>query len=120
MKTIILIILLLFSSQIVFASDSTYNAVVKGKKCYENSNQDLECSYKVGNTLHIVIAGIGAPNTSITFMKSDFQGDYYGQYGLLYGWCLIVHSVKDPFSFAFISPKNGKVYKTGPECKSSM
>lgn len=120
MKIIIPIFFLFFTSQFAFASDSTYNAVVKGKKCHQNSNQDLECSYRVGETLRIVIAGIGSPNTSITFMKSDFHGDYYGQYGLLYGWCIMVHSVKDPFSFAFISPKNGKVYKSGLECKSGM
>ena len=120
MKTIITIILLLFASQSAIASDGTYNAVVKGKKCYENSNHDLECSYKVGKTLHIVIAGIGSPNTGVYFLKSDSHGDYYGLTGPLYGWCIMVHSVKDGFDFAYISPKNGKVYKSGPECKSGM
>lgn len=119
MKIIIPIIILLFSSQSVFASDSTYNAVIKGKKCYEDRNQFLSCSYKVGKTLSIDIAGIGSPNTDIVFLKSDFKGDYYGQYGTGYE-CIMVHSVKDKLSFAFISPRNGKVYKTGQKCEYGM
>lgn len=119
MKSIIALIILLFTSQVVLASDSTYIAVVKGKKCQEDRNQSLSCSYKVGKTLHIEIAGIGSPDTGIAFMKSDFEGDYYGKYGMLHG-CIIVTSVNDLSSFAFISPKNGKVYKSWPECKSGL
>ena len=113
------LILLLFSSQVVLAFDSTYHAVVKGKKCQEDRNQSLSCSYKVGKTLHIEIAGIGSPDTGIAFLKSDFDGDYYGKYGMLHG-CIIVNSVKGLFAFAFISPKNGKVYKSWQKCKSGM
>ncbi len=119
MKIIIPIILFLFSSHVVLASDSTYNAVVKGKKCQEDRNQSISCSYKVGKTLYIEIAGIGSPDTGIAFLKSDFDGDYYGKYGMLHG-CIIVNSVKDLFSFAFISPTNGKVYKSWQECKNGM
>ena len=119
MKIIIPIIILLFSSQSVLASDNTFNAVIKGKKCHEDRNQILSCSYKVGKTLRIDIAGIGSPNTDMVFLKSDFNGDYYGQYGTLYE-CIMVHSVKDKFSVAFISPRNGKVYKSGQVCEYGM
>jgi len=119
MKTIISLILLFFLSQVGLASDSTYNALIKGKKCQEDRNQNLSCSYKAGKTLHIEIAGIGSPNTGIAFLKSDIDGDYYGKYGMLHG-CIIVNSVKDLFSFAFISPKNGKVYESWQECKNGV
>jgi hypothetical protein len=119
MKIIIPLIVMLFSSQTAFASDGTYNAVVKGKNCHEDRNQILSCSYKVGKTLRINIEGIGSPNTDIVFLKSDNKGDYYGQYGTEYE-CVEVYSVKDKASVGFISPRNGKVYKSGQECEYGM
>lgn len=120
-KKTIPIIFLLLLSQTALASDDTYHAVIAGKKCHEQrSDQSLVCSYKVGRTLDIEINGIGSRNVSVVFLKSDFHGDYYGQYGLMYGSCVLVNSVKHPFSIAFISPRNGEVYKTGPECQSDM
>jgi len=119
MKTIIPLIFLLILSQVAAASGSTYDAVVKGKKCQEDSNQNLSCSYKVGKTLYIEIAGIGSPDTGIAFLKSDFKGDYYGKYGILHG-CIIVANANAMFDMAFISPMNGKVYKSWQECKRGM
>lgn len=64
------------------------------------------------------------PDTGITFARADFpQGDYYAQFGLRHG-CVIVKHGPDSrlfgLDFAFVSPINGKVYKTWEECKEGI
>lgn len=119
MKIAITIFLSFFLASHALAVDSTYNTAVAGKKCSEGQNQSLSCSYRVGKGLFVEIAGIGSPDTGIAFLKSDYDSDYYGKYGSLHG-CVIVNSTKNIFSFAFISPKNGKVYRTWQECKDGL
>lgn len=105
----ILLLCLLTCVSKMAISSSTYDDAISGKKCQESNNQNLSCSYKVGKTLYIQIAGIGSPDAGIVFLKSDFDGDYYGKYGVMHG-CVIVSSASDLLNVAFISPKNGKVY----------
>lgn len=58
MKIIAMIFLSFIFAPPTLASDSTYDAVVAGKKCQEDKNQSLSCSYTVGKSLLIEIAGI--------------------------------------------------------------
>ena len=114
-KKFILLTILLCFTQASIAANSTYNAVVAGKECEEGHNQNISCSYKIDNSLLIEIAGIGSQDAGIAFLKSDYKGKYYGKYGMLHG-CIIINSTENYASFAFISPKNGKVYHTWQEC----
>lgn len=120
------IILATFLSGCSFAmvEASTYDLLVKGKQCAEEYNQQLTCSYKIGNDFSLAIVGIGLPDTAVTFMKSDFNGDYYGTFGLLHGCVIVKTGVKnktsDPFDFAFVSHKNGKIYKDWQSCKAGF
>ena len=115
----ILISILLCITQISIAENSTYKAIVSGKECKESHNQSISCAYKIDDSLLIEIAGIGSPDTGIAFLKSDYNGKYYGKYGLLHG-CIIINSTENYTAFAFISPKNGKVYHTWQECAKGM
>jgi hypothetical protein len=124
MKTLVLSIFFILLSPASLASEITvYEMTVKGKSCKEQSGQQLSCQYKIGNDLHISLDGIGAPDTGITFMKSNFNGDFYATYGVGHG-CVIVKSGysenggKLYQGYSFISPKNGKVYKNWKECQS--
>lgn len=113
MKSFILIISVIVFSQSSYAT--TYDVVLAGKTCEEDRLQQLNCSYKAGNDLHVEIAGVGQADAGVIFLKSDRKGDYYGIYGLLHG-CVIVNG-KDITDAAFISPENGKVYKSWEDCK---
>jgi hypothetical protein len=109
---------------------STYDLVLAGKKCETGTNQTLSCEYTVGNGLKFTITGIGQPDTGITFMKSSFDEDFYASYGLLHG-CVIVQrgteGVKSEDAleagsfadYAFVSPRNGKVYKSWNQCQAA-
>ena len=121
MKITILTICLLLPS-ISFAANQTYQDTVNGKSCKESSSQQIDCDYKVGKDLNISIAGIGLPDTSISFYASSYEGDYFARVGVLHG-CVIVEpgeSSKRPLmgNHAFISPKNGKVYEDWRTCKN--
>ncbi len=103
--------------------DTAYENTMAGKKCEEYNNQQLDCKFKVGKDLYFIVVGIGLPDTAVTFMQSNIDGDYYASYGLMHG-CVIVKHGKKNFDisllvdFAFVSPKNAKVYKTWKECKA--
>ncbi len=120
MKYLLMAILLIVSAKAI-ADVSTYDLTLKGKQCKEGLNQQLDCDYKIGDDFHLSIAGIGQSDAGVTFIKSNFNGKYYGTFGILHG-CVIVktgikNTTKNPFDFAFVSPANGKVYKDWESCK---
>ena len=103
------------------AEKSTYELVLAAKSC-KTWNQTISCEYTVGSGLKFSIDGIGQPDTGITFIKSSFDGDFYATFGTLHG-CVVIKrgpkgttssAIRGPGSFtdyAFVSPKNGKVYQ---------
>ena len=118
---ILLIGLLWLTTSPAIAETSVYELTLKGKQCQEYSGQKLECEYRIGKTLHIAITGVGQTDTSITFMKSDYNGDFYAAIGVLHGCVIVKRNLKlltlqNAFDFAFISPRTGKVYRTWEEC----
>lgn len=116
------------SLTLIFASSeglaqSTYEAVLKGKSCSEQTSQQIDCDYKIGNDFWLSIAAVGQPIATIHFMKSDYNGMYYGSYGGLHG-CAMVHRGRlsqpsDPLDIAYVSKKNGKVYQDWSSCQAS-
>jgi hypothetical protein len=120
---------LIISATMLFAvsetfAQSTYEAILKGKSCSERRGQQIDCDYKIGNDFWLSIAGVGQPDAGVSFMKADFDGKYYGTYGVMHG-CAIVktgkannNKTKDPLNFAFVSPKNGKVYRDWESCRA--
>jgi hypothetical protein len=61
------------------------------------------------------------PYSGITFLRSKYEGDYFGKYGLMHGCIIILHGKSSKLfgmDFAFVSPKSGKVYKTWEDCKA--
>ena len=100
------------------SAGNTYEELLEAKIC-KDWNNAINCSYKIGNDFHMEIAGVGQADAAVIFMKSDFDGSYYGKFGVLHGCAIITK----PFSLgdmAFVSPKNGKVYKSWKECAVGM
>ncbi len=105
-----------------FASGTAYDDTLKGKNCKE-FQQQLGCEFKVGNDLEFSIDAIGAPHTTITFVRVNYTGDYYVKYGLLHGCLVIGHGKGSPLfmqDFAFVSSKTAKVYKKWETCKEGF
>jgi len=102
---------------------STFELIVKGKSCAEQKSQQVDCDYRIGTEFWLSIAGVGNGDAGVTFMKTDFRGKYYGTYGLAHG-CVVVktgtgNKTTNPFDFAFISPRNGKVYRDWQNCQAA-
>jgi hypothetical protein len=106
------------------AALSTYDLALKAKECKEGLNQRLDCNYKIGDDFHLSIAGVGQSDAGVTFIKSNYYGEYYGTFGVLHGCVIVSKGIKNisksPFDFAFISPLNGKIYKDWESCKISQ
>lgn len=120
----LILLLLLTHVDSVQGEPTTLELVSNQRRCEQAADKSLKCEYKIGKTLHISIDGIGQPDTGITFMKSDFDGDFYASFGVLHG-CIIVKSgpkssSPNALDFAFISPRNGKAYGNWEDCQSDM
>jgi len=122
---VVLMLLMLLPATVEASGDrlSTYDTVVAGMKCEQNSMASMECDYRVGRSLHFNIAGVGQKDASITFFQASWDGDYYASVGVLHG-CVVVKTgkaVEGPrvFDFAFVSPRNGKVYSTWQACQEA-
>jgi hypothetical protein len=124
-------VLCVVSGPTLSGEKSSYELVLAGKKCETSRwDQTLSCDYTVGAGLQFTIAGIGQPDTAVTFMKSSFDGDFYATFGLLHGCVIVKRGTKgveseDAFEpggfadYAFVSPRNGKVYKRWDQCKAA-
>lgn len=116
MRNMVLVGLMAVSPQPI---NPTYDAVVSGMTCKQQSSGQLDCDYRVGKSLRFTIAGVGQDDTAITFFKVDFDGDYFATVGVQHG-CVIVKPAKPTLTsglhFAFVSPRDGKVYRDWPTC----
>ena len=108
---------------VVFASfpgltlGGTYDEVLSGRKCSGGSaTQTVSCEFKVRDLWFEVALDPKMPGVSI--YKNDWDGYFYLGYGAAHG-CFIVRPGKrtsGPLDQAFVSPWDGKVYKTWEEC----
>lgn len=103
-------------------AQSAFETAVRGAACRQNANGSLNCTYTVGHDLEFSITAAGEADAGISFIRSSIKGDYYARFGVLHG-CIIVaqgeaRTQPAPIDFAYISPKNGRVYKSWQECQS--
>jgi hypothetical protein len=119
----VFILLSLAASMSVMAAPlhSTFDVVRNSKRCHEDqSTQQVECSFSIGNDLRIELAGVGTELASASFSKSNSNGDYFAKIGTIHH-CIIIQTGarrgNEP-DFAFISPRSAKVYRTWEECGS--
>ncbi|OFV94622.1 MAG: hypothetical protein A3H28_00485 [Acidobacteria bacterium RIFCSPLOWO2_02_FULL_61_28] len=108
------------SSSEATQSRTTYDDVAAGMRCFQNRQGDLECDYRVGRSLHFGIVAPGKPDASIYFYAASFEGDYFAVVGISHG-CVIVRPGQRStqarrLDLAFVSPRNGKVYRTWEDC----
>jgi hypothetical protein len=106
-----------------FASDTPFDATTRGTSCTSTSRGSLECRYKVGRDLEFSITAVGQSDAGISFIRSNSGGDYYARFGIQHGCVIVAYGerglkeTKTPSEFAFVSPRNGRVYRAWPECQ---
>lgn len=104
-------------------AQSTFEATTKGAKCEQNAAGARLCTYRIGKDLEFTIAGVGEFDAGISFIRSDFAGDFYARMGMQHRCVIVSPGKRAPKGattldgyFAFVSPRTGLVYRTWQEC----
>lgn len=98
-------------------------ALNESKRCatQKNDPSTIECSFRLGSGLHIVIAGVGEDLASVSFVKSDAAGDYFAKYQVGVGCILVTTGYDGPVALpGFINPRTGVVYSVAGACRDSV
>jgi hypothetical protein len=102
--------------------DQLFERVVAGASCKQTVNNGLICDYKVGNKLAFSIKDAGGTDTVVGFHYSNINDDFYAVY---YFDCIVVvpgHAHPRNYDLGygvFVSPRNGRVYRTRSDCQSA-
>lgn len=100
-----------------FASAKVIDDLKKSSKCTysKHENSQYNCEFKVGNDLHIEIAGVGDKDASVYFWQVS-KAKYIAKF-LISSQCVMVKNAKgDVLDFAFISVKTGQIYSDWAIC----
>ena len=102
--------------------DQLFAKVVAGSECKQTANNGLVCEYKVGDQLRFSIKDAGGTDTVVGFNQSNINNEFYAV--LYFGCIVVVPGQAHPRNYdkdygVYVSPKNGRVYKTKNECKSA-
>jgi hypothetical protein len=102
--------------------DDLFLRVISGADCEQTMNNGLICDYTIGNVLSFSIKDAGGTDTVVGFRYSNINEELYAVY---YFDCIVVVPGKahprnyDRDYAVYVSPKNGRVYRTRQECQSA-
>jgi hypothetical protein len=102
--------------------DQLFAKVLAGADCKQTNNNGLVCEYRVGDQLSFSIKDAGGTDTVVGFHQSNINNEFYA---VLYFGCVVVvpghaHTRNyDRHYGVYISPANGRVYKTRQECQAA-
>jgi hypothetical protein len=103
------------------AAQSAFDATVRGTSCKALADGSLFCKYEIGKDLEFSITSVGEKDAGISFLRSSIKGDYWARFGVMHGCVIVLQgeavSQSTALPFAFVSPKNGRVYKSWEECQ---
>ena len=102
--------------------DKLFARVVAGADCKQTVNNGLICEYRIGNKLSFSIKDAGGTDTVVGFHYSNINDELYAVY--YFGCIVVVPGYAHPKNYdrdygIYVSPKNGRVYRTRQECQSA-
>jgi hypothetical protein len=102
--------------------DALFEKVVSAAKCQQTVNNGLICDYNVSEDLKLSIKDAGGSDTVIGFRKSNIDARLYAV--MYFGCVAVVPGMAHPTGYSkdygvFISPLNGRVYRTSAECRKA-
>lgn len=111
------------AAQTAQAATRTYDAVVEGMTCRQQSSGRLDCLYAVGTGLRFTIAGVGQDDALITFARVDSTAGWVAGYSAVHG-CVVVKpagtATDAAAPLAFVSPRDGRVYRAWQHCRQQQ
>jgi hypothetical protein len=106
-------------AQSTSAPNRTYDAVIEGMTCRQQANGRLDCAYSIGESLRFTVAGVGQEDAVVSFAQVDSTKGFVAAYSTLHG-CVVVKPAAagdSSVALAFISPRDGRVYRIWQHCK---
>lgn len=102
--------------------EQLFAKVIAGADCKQSINNGLLCDYKVGDQLSFSIKDAGGTDTIVGFQHSNINAEFYA---VFYFGCVVVvpgHAHLKNYDRdygVYVSPRNGRVYRTKQECQSA-
>lgn len=122
---ILILVGLLFSQSTNHSKQdrSTYDEVLAGMRTFTNVGGDIECDYRVGQSLHFGIVAPGKADASIYFYSASFEEDYFAVVNISDA-CIVVRpgqkaTAAKRADLAFVSIRDGRVYRTIEDLRKS-
>ena len=105
------------------AIEPPYDAVKRGARCDLEPDGSLACRYRAGRDLEFELRRVGEPGVALRLLRSSEEGDYRADREMM-GRCVFVrHGTRgreqggSDFSYAFVSGRNGFVYRSLRDCR---
>lgn len=105
------------------ALEPPYEATRRGARCNLEVDGSLACRYTVGRDLEFELRRVGEPGVALRLLRSSEAGDYRAD-GQMMAHCVFVRHGADghnaggaDFSYAFVSGRNGFVYRQLRDCR---
>jgi hypothetical protein len=105
------------------ALEPPYEATRRGAHCDLAADGSLGCRYAVGSDLEFELRRVGEPGVALRLLRSSDAGDYRADAQMMADCVLVRHGARGraaggaDFTYAFVSGRNGRVYRQLRECR---
>lgn len=114
------------------SATGAFDALLEGMACRQHKSGRMDCEFRVGSSIRFIIAGVGQEDVIVSFVQADSGSEYVVSMVPLHG-CVVVKPTRTAdatraagipaadsvVTFAFVSPKTGKVYRNWAACLSA-
>jgi len=114
---------LLAAATAAAAIEPPYEAVQRGADCNLRPDGSLGCRYRVGKDLEFELHRIGERGVGLRLTRSSEAGDYRADREMMSRCVFVRHGERGreagggEFDYAFVSGRNGFVYRSLRECR---
>jgi len=114
---------LLAAAAVAAALEPPYEAARRGAHCNLETDGSLGCRYRVGRDLEFALRQVGEPGVHLVLERSSEAGDYRADTEMMSRCVFIRHGERgraaggSEFAYAFVSGKNGFVYRSLRDCR---
>jgi len=115
--------LLLLAAAPAAAIETPFDAVSRGARCDLEPSGALACRYRVGKDLEFELRDVTKRVASLRVLRSSESGDYLADKAMTSNCVLVRHGRRgmelggSEFAFAFVSGRNGFVYRSLRDCR---
>jgi hypothetical protein len=114
---------LLAAAPAAAAIEPPYEAVQRGVDCNLRPDASLACRYRAGRDLEFELRRVGERRVELRLIRSSEAGDYRADGEMMERCVFVRHGERgraaggSEFAYAFVSGRNGFVYRSLRDCR---